>query len=142
MQSTACRRKASVLQRGAEQLQEEIAVLEQARASVKAEIVLYEAAPGTSLIPIRRVKRRSQHLVAPRAARARPGRPNRLEARRRRARSRSRSGRRASRPGPTTALTAASTIAPPIWNEVCTSPDARPCSWSATPSVACMFSAG
>ena len=52
-------RKVSMLERRAEQLQEEIARLEEKRDSVKAEIVRYEAAPGTSLIPIRRSKRRS-----------------------------------------------------------------------------------
>jgi MerR family transcriptional regulator/heat shock protein HspR len=50
-------RKVAVLERRAEQLNEEIARLEEVRNSVKAEIVRYEAAPGTSLIPIRRVKR-------------------------------------------------------------------------------------
>ena len=52
-------RKVSVLERRAEQLQEEIARLEEVRASVKAEIVRYEAAPGTALIPVRRVTPRS-----------------------------------------------------------------------------------
>jgi MerR family transcriptional regulator/heat shock protein HspR len=52
-------RKVSVLERRAEQLQEEIARLEEVRASVKAEIVRYEAAPGTSLVPVRRVRPRS-----------------------------------------------------------------------------------
>ena len=50
-------RKVGILERRAEQLQEEIARLEEKRESVKAEIVRYEAAPGTALIPIRRVKR-------------------------------------------------------------------------------------
>jgi MerR family transcriptional regulator/heat shock protein HspR len=39
-----------VLERRAEQLQEEIARLEEKRESVKAEIVKYEAAPGTALV--------------------------------------------------------------------------------------------
>ena len=43
-------RKVNVLERRAEQLLEEIARLEEKRESVKAEIVKYEAAPGTSLI--------------------------------------------------------------------------------------------
>ena len=50
-------RKVSILERRALQLQEEIERLEEKRESVKAEIVRYEAAPGTALIPIRRVKR-------------------------------------------------------------------------------------
>jgi len=50
-------RKVSLLERRAAQLQEEIARLEFKRESVKAEIVRYEAAPGTSLIPIRHVRR-------------------------------------------------------------------------------------
>ena len=50
-------RKVSVLEKRAEQLQEEIARLEEKRESVKAEIVRYEAAPGTSLIPIKHVRR-------------------------------------------------------------------------------------
>ena len=53
------RRKVDVLERRAEQLQEEIARLEEVRNSVKAEIVRYEAAPGTSLIPIRHVRRKA-----------------------------------------------------------------------------------
>src|SRR5205814_1068586 len=40
----------------------------------------------------------------------------------------------------TMALEIASTIAPPTWIDVLTRPDASPCSWSATPAVACMFS--
>ena len=40
------------------------------------------------------------------------------------------------------APTAASPMAPPTWNEVLTRPEARPCSWSATPAVAWMFSDG
>ena len=40
-----------------------------------------------------------------------------------------------------TAVTTASTIAPPTWNEVWNMPEARPCSWSATPPVARTFSA-
>jgi MerR family transcriptional regulator/heat shock protein HspR len=50
-------RKVNVLERRAVQLQEEIARLEAKRESVKAEIVRYEKAPGTSLIPIRHVRR-------------------------------------------------------------------------------------
>ena len=50
-------RKVAALERRAEQLQEEIERLEQVRNSVKAEIVRYEGAPGTSLIPIRHVRR-------------------------------------------------------------------------------------
>ena len=42
----------------------------------------------------------------------------------------------------TTAATAASPTAPPTWNEVFSRPDASPCSWSATPAVAWMFSDG
>ncbi|WP_037408831.1 heat shock protein transcriptional repressor HspR [Candidatus Solirubrobacter pratensis] len=60
-------RKVEALERRSEQLQEEIqarsaeiARLEEVRRSVKAEIVRYEAAPGTALIPIRRVRKRSQ----------------------------------------------------------------------------------
>jgi MerR family transcriptional regulator/heat shock protein HspR len=49
-------RKVDVLERRAEQLLEEIARLEEKRESVKAEIVKYEAAPGTALVP--RPKRR------------------------------------------------------------------------------------
>jgi MerR family transcriptional regulator, heat shock protein HspR len=51
-------RKVNVLERRAEQLLEEIARLEEKRESVKAEIVKYEAAPGTALIPHRRIKGR------------------------------------------------------------------------------------
>ena len=51
-------RKVSILERRAVQLQEEIERLEEKRESVKAELVRYEAAPGTALIPIRRSKRR------------------------------------------------------------------------------------
>ena len=51
-------RKVDVLERRAEQLQDEIARLEEVRNSVKAEIVRYEAAPGTALVPVRRVRRR------------------------------------------------------------------------------------
>jgi len=50
-------RKVSILERRAVQLQEEIERLEEKRESVKAEIVRYEAAPGTALIPVRRSKR-------------------------------------------------------------------------------------
>ena len=42
----------------------------------------------------------------------------------------------------TIALTTASTIAPPTWNDVLTRPDASPCSWLAIPAVAWMFSDG
>ena len=45
------------IERRARELQDEIARLEEVRNSVKAEIVRYEAAPGTALIPIRHVKR-------------------------------------------------------------------------------------
>ena len=51
-------RKVSILERRAVQLQEEIERLEEKRESVKAELVRYEAAPGTALIPIRRSTRR------------------------------------------------------------------------------------
>jgi MerR family transcriptional regulator, heat shock protein HspR len=58
-------RKVETMERRSEALQEEIAVreaeiarLEEVRASVKAEIVRYEP-PGTSLIPIRHVRRGS-----------------------------------------------------------------------------------
>ena len=57
-------RKVEALEKRSQQLQEEIEAraaeierLEEVRRSVKAEIVRYEA-PGTSLIPIRHVKRR------------------------------------------------------------------------------------
>ena len=50
-------RKGAVLEKRALQLQEEIARLEEVRNEVKAEIVRYEAAPGTSLIPVRHVRR-------------------------------------------------------------------------------------
>ena len=49
-------RKVGLLERRAQQLQEEIARLEEVRNSVKAEIVRYEAAPGTALIPVRHVR--------------------------------------------------------------------------------------
>jgi MerR family transcriptional regulator/heat shock protein HspR len=59
------RRKVELLERRAAQLQHEIEAreaeierLEEVRRSVRAEIVRYEA-PGTSLIPIRHVRRRS-----------------------------------------------------------------------------------
>jgi MerR family transcriptional regulator/heat shock protein HspR len=59
-------RKVEHLERRSEQLQREIearaaeiARLEEVRRTVKAEIVRYEAAPGTSLIPIRHVRKRS-----------------------------------------------------------------------------------
>ena len=51
------RRKVEALEARAADLQSEIAGLEEVKRSVKAEIVRYEAAPGTSLIPIRHVKR-------------------------------------------------------------------------------------
>jgi MerR family transcriptional regulator/heat shock protein HspR len=51
-------RKVAVLEKRAEQLQEEIGRLEEKRESVKAELVRYEQAPGTSLIPIKHVRRR------------------------------------------------------------------------------------
>ena len=54
---TRMRRKVDALERRAQELQSEIARLEEVRRSVKAEIVRYEA-PGTSLIPIRHVRRR------------------------------------------------------------------------------------
>jgi MerR family transcriptional regulator/heat shock protein HspR len=47
----------NILEKRAQQLQEEIARLEEKRESVKAEIVRYEAAPGTALIPIKHVRR-------------------------------------------------------------------------------------
>jgi MerR family transcriptional regulator/heat shock protein HspR len=57
-------RKVALMERRSEQLREEIeareaeiARLEQVRASVKAELVRYEA-PGTALIPIRHVRRK------------------------------------------------------------------------------------
>ena len=50
-------RKVSVLEKRAEQLLEEIGRLEEKRESVKAELVRYEQAPGTSLIPIKHVRR-------------------------------------------------------------------------------------
>jgi MerR family transcriptional regulator/heat shock protein HspR len=52
------RRKVDVLEKRAAALQEEIRRLEEIRRSVKAEIVRYEEAPGTALIPIRHVRRR------------------------------------------------------------------------------------
>jgi hypothetical protein len=42
----------------------------------------------------------------------------------------------------TIAVITARMIAPPTWKEVFSRPEARPGSWSAIPSVACMFSAG
>jgi hypothetical protein len=43
----------------------------------------------------------------------------------------------------TIAVITASTIAPPTWNDVCTSPDATPCSFLfAMPDVAWMLSIG
>jgi MerR family transcriptional regulator/heat shock protein HspR len=51
-------RKVDALERRAAVLQDEIERLEQIRRSVKAEIVRYEP-PGTALIPIRHVRRRS-----------------------------------------------------------------------------------
>jgi MerR family transcriptional regulator/heat shock protein HspR len=50
--------KVDTLERRARDLQEEIARLEEVRRSVTAEIVRYEA-PGTALIPIRHVRRRT-----------------------------------------------------------------------------------
>jgi MerR family transcriptional regulator, heat shock protein HspR len=50
-------RKVDTLERRAVSLQEEIARLEEVRRSVKAEIVRYERAPGTALIPVRHVRR-------------------------------------------------------------------------------------
>jgi MerR family transcriptional regulator, heat shock protein HspR len=50
--------KVDALERRAASLLEEIARLEEVRRSVRAEIVRYEA-PGTALIPIRHVRRRS-----------------------------------------------------------------------------------
>jgi MerR family transcriptional regulator/heat shock protein HspR len=50
--------KVDALERRAASLQEEIARLEEVRRSVRAEIVRYEA-PGTALIPIRHVRRRT-----------------------------------------------------------------------------------
>jgi len=59
-------RRLTQMERRSEQLQEEIeareaeiARLEEVRNTVKAEIVRYEEAPGTSLIPIRHVRRRA-----------------------------------------------------------------------------------
>jgi MerR family transcriptional regulator/heat shock protein HspR len=64
LQLERVQRKVSQLERRADQLQEEIeareaeiARLEEVRRSVKAEIVRYEAPSGTSLIPIRHVRR-------------------------------------------------------------------------------------
>ena len=51
--------KVDTLERRARALQDEIARLEEVRASVKAEIVRFEQAPGTALIPVRRINRRS-----------------------------------------------------------------------------------
>jgi MerR family transcriptional regulator/heat shock protein HspR len=50
--------KVDTLERRAKDLQSEIARLEQVRREVRAEIVRYEA-PGTALIPIRHVRRKS-----------------------------------------------------------------------------------
>ena len=50
--------KVDTLERRARDLQKEIARLEEVRRSVTAEIVRYEA-PGTALIPIRHVKRKT-----------------------------------------------------------------------------------
>jgi MerR family transcriptional regulator, heat shock protein HspR len=50
--------KVGQLERRAVQLQHEIERLEEIKRSVSAEIVRYEAAPGTALIPIRHVRRR------------------------------------------------------------------------------------
>jgi MerR family transcriptional regulator/heat shock protein HspR len=61
LQLERMQRKVELLERRSEQLQEEIEAraaelerLEEVRRSVKAELVRYEAAPGTSLIPVRR----------------------------------------------------------------------------------------
>jgi MerR family transcriptional regulator/heat shock protein HspR len=51
-------RKVDALEARASALQDEIAQLEQVRREVRADIVRYEAAPGTALIPIRHVRRR------------------------------------------------------------------------------------
>ena len=53
---TRLQNKVDALERRARELQEEIARLEEVRQEVRAEIVRYEA-PGTSLIPIRHVRR-------------------------------------------------------------------------------------
>jgi MerR family transcriptional regulator/heat shock protein HspR len=65
LQLERMQRKVAHMERRSEQLREEIearaaeiARLEEVRASVKAEIVRYEA-PGTALIPIRHVRRRA-----------------------------------------------------------------------------------
>jgi MerR family transcriptional regulator, heat shock protein HspR len=50
--------KVDTLERRAKELQAEIARLEEVRREVRAEIVRYEA-PGTALIPIRHVRRRT-----------------------------------------------------------------------------------
>jgi MerR family transcriptional regulator/heat shock protein HspR len=50
--------KVDTLERRAKELQAEIARLEEVRREVRAEIVRYEA-PGTALIPIRHVRRKS-----------------------------------------------------------------------------------
>jgi MerR family transcriptional regulator, heat shock protein HspR len=50
--------KVDTLERRASELQDEIARLEEVRREVRAEIVRYEA-PGTALIPIRHVRRRT-----------------------------------------------------------------------------------
>jgi MerR family transcriptional regulator/heat shock protein HspR len=52
------RRKVDALERRAETLQGEIERLEEVKRSVKAEIVRYEA-PGTSMVPVRVVRRRA-----------------------------------------------------------------------------------
>jgi len=57
MQLDRMMRKVSVLEKRAEQLLEEIGRLEEKRESVKAELVRYEQAPGTSLIPIKHVRK-------------------------------------------------------------------------------------
>jgi MerR family transcriptional regulator/heat shock protein HspR len=51
-------RKVERLERRAEELQAEISRLEEVRRSVKAEIVRYEAAPGTAIVPLRLKRRR------------------------------------------------------------------------------------
>ena len=53
------RRKVSQLERRAEELQEEIARLEEVKRSVKSEIVRYEAV-STELVPVRVRRRRAR----------------------------------------------------------------------------------
>jgi MerR family transcriptional regulator, heat shock protein HspR len=56
---TRLQNKVDAMERRARELQEEIARLEEVRQEVRAEIVRYEA-PGTSLIPVRRVRRQAR----------------------------------------------------------------------------------